>query len=151
MENAVKALLMAAGVLIGILILSLGVTLYSALSSYTEESQRNIEQNALNTFNAQFTGYLRDDLTIQDVVTVANIAYENNRNYEVDSLDENSYYVQVILDDGSGVERQIENIIHTDAGELLKNNLENTFECTNDNIQFSQITGRVISIKFVKK
>lgn len=149
MENAVKALLMAAGVLIGVLVLSLGATLYSSLSSYTDEVHENLEQNALDKFNAQFTGYVRDDLTIQDIVTVANIAYENNIKYDVDVLNENSYYVQVILKDDAG-ERAIENVIKEQASELLETNLGNTFECTNKDTQFSTVTGRIMSIKFEK-
>ena len=149
MENAVKALLMAAGVLIGVLVLSLGATLYSSKSSYTDEVHENLEQNALDKFNAQFTGYVRDDLTIQDIVTVANIAYENNIKYDVDVLNENSYYVQVILKDDAG-ERAIENVIKEQASELLETNLGNTFECTNKDTQFSTVTGRIMSIKFEK-
>lgn len=152
MENAVKALLMAAGVLIGVLILSMAVALYSSLSNYAEEIKANIEQNELNKFNAQFTGYIRENLTIQDIVTVANIAYENNLIYDLeqDSAGENSYYVQVWIHDDNG-ERRIEEDIHADTNTLLESNLGNTFECTNDDIQFSQMTGRVISIRFQKK
>ena len=42
MENATKALLMAAGVLIGIVILSLGVYLYGTIGNYVQMSQEEI-------------------------------------------------------------------------------------------------------------
>lgn len=149
MENAVKALLMAAGVLIGVLILSLAVTLYSALSSYAEGINKDIEQKELDKFNTQFMTYIKDDLTIQDVVTVANMAYENNLKYGLEhpgaTLDESSYYVEVKIG-----EDPIESTIHQEAPTLLKDNLNVTYRCTNDNIQYSKITGRVISIKFVE-
>ena len=45
MENAVKALYMAAGVLIGIMILSLAVVLFSSLQGYMEETNKQIMFN----------------------------------------------------------------------------------------------------------
>lgn len=149
MENAVKALLIASGVLIGVLILSLGSILYSSLSSYTEEVHESIERNELDKFNVQFTAYIREAdeeeyLTIQDIVTVANIAFENNQkhNVNVDSAGENSYYVQVLLGE--------KNIEDGQAEELLEGNF-NKYICPASNITFSRITGRVISIKFEEK
>ena len=81
MENAVKAMYIAAGVLIGILILTLGVTLFASLQSYVESSQDQIRFNDINSFNAKFTGYINSDdgqrttfdLVIQDVVSAANL------------------------------------------------------------------------------
>ena len=43
MENAVKALLIAAGVLIGVMVLSLGVALFSSLSEFSVNTQKQIE------------------------------------------------------------------------------------------------------------
>lgn len=43
MENASKALLMAAGVLIAIMVLSMGVYLYTTIGTYVRESQARIE------------------------------------------------------------------------------------------------------------
>ena len=47
MENATKALLMAAGVLIGIVILSLGVYLYGTIGNYVQMSQEEMNNQAL--------------------------------------------------------------------------------------------------------
>ena len=55
MEDATKALLMAAGVLIGLMILSLGVSLFSSMNAYTDIKQQQIEENGLQQFNEQFT------------------------------------------------------------------------------------------------
>lgn len=151
MENAVKALLIVAGVLIGVLILSMTVALYSSLSGYAEEVTLGMEQNELNRFNEQFTKYIRNDLTIHDVVTAASIAYENNLDYNLDitSANENTYYVQVWLKDGKG-ERRIEDVINLETNQLLEDNLTSTFKCISSNIQFSSVTGRIMSIKFEK-
>ena len=97
MENATKALIMAAGVLVGMMIISLGVYLYFSLSDYVTITQESIENNALAKFNSQFTKYINYngsaklfDVTIQDIVTVANIAYENNRDYNLDATAKNN-------------------------------------------------------------
>lgn len=83
MENASKALLMAAGVLIGILILSLAVYLFVSFGATSAEVHKQNEQNQIGQFNAQFTQYIgKDDITIYDVVTVANLATESNISYE---------------------------------------------------------------------
>ena len=58
MENATKALLIAAGVLIGMMILSLGVALFYALNGYIEDTQQTMEENALSRFNTQFLKYV---------------------------------------------------------------------------------------------
>ena len=54
MENATKALLMAAGVLIGIVILSLGVYLYGTIGNYVQMSQEEMNNQALIKFNTKF-------------------------------------------------------------------------------------------------
>ena len=82
MENASNALLMAAGVLIGIMILSIGVFLFVDFSGTSREIQDTISSNQLQQFNTQFTIYAdREDLTIYDVISVANLAAQNNLEY----------------------------------------------------------------------
>ena len=86
MENASKALLMAAGVLIGIMVLSLAVYLFVTFGSTSAQMHQQKEQDQLNQFNSQFTSYEgKEDLTIYDVITVANLATENNKYYEFDT------------------------------------------------------------------
>lgn len=86
MENASKALLMAAGVLIGIMVLSLAVYLFVTFGSTSAQMHQQKEQDQLNQFNSQFTSYEgKEDITIYDIVTVANLATENNKYYEFDT------------------------------------------------------------------
>lgn len=82
MENASQALIIAAGILIGILILTLGSYLYIIFGDYVSNSQAEIAKNSLAQFNDQFLKYNnRTDLTIQEVVTVKNTALQNNYKY----------------------------------------------------------------------
>ena len=82
MENASKALLIAAGVLVGIVILSLAIYLMNMMGSYAANTQNTIDDNQISQFNSKFLKYQGlTDLNIQDVITVRNYALENNKQY----------------------------------------------------------------------
>ena len=82
MENASKALLIAVGILIGIIILSLGVYLFAVFGNYASKTQGKIDANELAQFNDKFMKYNGlTDLTIQDIITVKNYALESNNQY----------------------------------------------------------------------
>lgn len=79
MENAAKALLIAGGVLIAILILSLFAYLTRKMGGSTAGIYSLMSQNEISEFNQKFLKYDgRQDLTIQDVVTIVNLAIDNN-------------------------------------------------------------------------
>lgn len=83
MENASKALNIAAGVLIGVLILSLLVFSYNQLRALrqAEENSTSKEQE-VDKFNKQFDGYIKD-VYGSDMLSVANKAQDyNNTQYE---------------------------------------------------------------------
>ena len=83
MENASKALLMAGGVLLGIMVLSLRVLLFASFGGTSSQIHDNIEENQTTQFNSQFTSYEgKDNVTIHDVVSMAKLATQNNQNYE---------------------------------------------------------------------
>ena len=147
MENASKALLIAAGVMIGVMILSLGVALYASLDSYVQAQHERMEFIEQNSFNTQFIRYSNSNtLKIQDIVTAANLAHQNNINYnatEGDRGNPSSLYVAVYLGGNP-----IENVTDDEIAELLTDNLDNTFRCESDGLVFSEITGRVYEIYF---
>mgnify|MGYP001027646406 CR=1 FL=1 len=83
MENASKALLISAEVLIGIILASLMVFLYVTMSSWGRGIEENINIKEVYEFNAKFTVYdQREDLTAQDVVSIINLAKNYNEKYE---------------------------------------------------------------------
>lgn len=93
MENASKALIMAGGVLIGILILSLAAYLFADLGSTSAEITAQNAQKQITEFNSKFTsyeGYYTEDehnnkmwqITIYDIITLVGYAKENNKYYE---------------------------------------------------------------------
>ena len=144
MENAVQALLIAAGVLIGIVILSLGVSLYTSLNGFVESTEQEITSKEIQKFNEQFVRYINiNGITIQDVVTAANSALENNRNYDLTEQTNNNFYVTVKLN-GTALEGNID----TGAAELLQKNLEKQYICSADDVKINSTTGRVCEVNF---
>ena len=77
MENASKALIMAGSVLIGVLILTLMVTLFLNARTVSNEYEQNKKSEAIQQFNVNFIKYLGQDLTIHQVVTICNFASES--------------------------------------------------------------------------
>ena len=77
MENATKALLIAAGVMIGVILISLFTYFYSNAISMQSTYETTLETNRINKINTAFTKYNgRKDLTAQDIVTIYNLAQE---------------------------------------------------------------------------
>lgn len=144
MENAVKALLIAAGVLIGVMVLSLGVTLFSSLSEFAINTQEQIDENAVQKFNEQFTRYIDTNLTIQDVVTAANTAYESNTKYGLTGPSDNNYYVIVNMPGNNNLQQNIDEKM----SQLLKDCSEEKYQCTRENVIINSITGRVCEVTF---
>lgn len=121
MENASKALIMAAGVLIGILILSLAVFLFVDFGSTSSQIYDEVEVRQLAQYNAQYTIYAgRDNITIYDIITLANLAKENNDYYEAYTDYENTYQVRVILNATPGSNANFQNTSMEAKQELLK-------------------------------
>lgn len=94
MENASKALIMAGGVLIGILIISLAVYLFTDFGSTSAQINAQNSQKQITEFNSKFTAYeeYKDEegnwkITIYDIITLAGYAKENNEYYK-DAEDE---------------------------------------------------------------
>ena len=162
MENASKALLMAASVLIGILILSLAVYLFVTFGASSAELHKQTEENQLNQFNSQFTVYNGTNVNIYDIITIANIATDNNIYYELGKksteTDGKDYYISVKYGN-----RLIENAYKsktTDYDSLISDSLSDmethdkmeastlpTYKCT---VDISETTHRVYKITFTK-
>lgn len=79
MENASKALLMAASVLIGVLLITLLVYVFYFGSEYSSKIKDNIASREAYETNIKFEVYDgRKDLTIHDVQTILNLVKDYN-------------------------------------------------------------------------
>ena len=57
MENASKALIMAAGVLIGIMLLSFMIYIFKSFGDTSKETERRMSEREIEAFNAKFNNY----------------------------------------------------------------------------------------------
>lgn len=121
MENASKALLMAGGVLIAIIIIALLVRSFTGIGQFQKAKLTQEEQEKLVAFNEQYTKYLNQYVYGTEVRTLIN-KYKNDGMVQVlpESLDETA---------PQGV------------GEDTK-----YYKC--DSIDYDDTTGRVKSITF---
>ena len=88
MENASKALLMVAAVLIGVMILSLGVYLFTVFGDTSSTIEKRLEQAQIDEFNSQFTKFEGlEKCTIHDIASIINLAKDNNKNYVYENDD----------------------------------------------------------------
>ena len=131
MENASKALIMAAEILLGIMIISIGVYLFNILGQYSADTTAVIEEAQITQFNEQFyrfysgSGGSAQECTIHDIVGVAHLAnkinLDNGFETEEDASD-TSYYIQVDLQIGARTYRHIETMTEADLINLVKEN-----------------------------
>ena len=94
MENASKALLMAGGILIALMIIGALVLLGNNLSSYKNNEQALEKQSQIAEFNDQFEPYNKDDLTLMELKSLSNKIESNNQihpEYEITTNVENVY------------------------------------------------------------
>lgn len=149
MENATKALYIAAGVLMGIMILSLAVMLFSSLQGYINEYKSKNEFNELNSFNSKYQNYLYTEksLTIQDIVTVAGMAYEDNSTLNINpeewnDISKNSLYIGIFLNG-----KRIDQTIKEDIQDLLVENKEKKYKSIITGVEYNGV-GRICKLSF---
>lgn len=82
MENATKALLIAAAVLVAILIISLGLVIYNMAA----ETIGNVDmsENEIKAFNDKYTRYEGSNVKGTKVNALINEVFSNNMNYSDD-------------------------------------------------------------------
>ncbi len=81
MENASKALIMAASVLIVIVIVSAFVLMMSNLTSYQESSHQANLSAQIAEFNSQYTTYNRTNIRGSDMISLMNKIVDYNERY----------------------------------------------------------------------
>ncbi len=123
MENASKALLMAGGVLIAILIIAILVRTFGTVSLFQKQKLTEEEARQITEFNAQYTKYLGQYVYGIEVRTLMN-RYEDDKQ------------VQVELENGSSEPP-------TGVGQDTK-----YYKCTG--VEYNNSTGKINKIKFLE-
>lgn len=94
MENASKALVIAGGILLAMLTISLLFLLLSNINSSKMTEEEKLAAKQLQEFNQQWEAYNKKVLYGTDVISVLNKAMDNNSKASVED-DTNKYYVNV--------------------------------------------------------
>lgn len=81
MENAAKALIIAAGMLLAILILTLVLYAWSSISEYQKEKYELQYIENVAKFNEQFAQYDRNDVAGYELISLANKVADYNAKY----------------------------------------------------------------------
>lgn len=148
MENASKALIMIATVIIGMLIISLLVCIFAIFKNFEKDLIRQEEDAEIVKFNKQFLQYNeKEKITIQDIITVANLASNINSKYQLTKPESSSLYVQIkiIFYDNSEV-RYLEKFDSDYYLRLIQSYSLKNFKCTE--MKINPMTKRVNYIEF---
>lgn len=160
MENAAKALLIAGGIAIALIIISLLVYSASKISAMGEINQKEAEVKQLAEFNAEYEAYNKKLMYGAEVISVINKAEDNNIKYEesdykiIIKVTNESGNTEIVVDDhknihGSYIDDDIFKTFvgyHEADGTKVDGKKTNAYECTE--ITYSSITGRVKSMTF---
>lgn len=85
MENATKALLIAAAVLIAIILISLGVSIVSSAQDQINRSNTALNSAEIESFNSQFRSYEGAAVSGTKVRTLGRAIIQNNQGQDDDS------------------------------------------------------------------
>ena len=81
MENVSKALMIAGGMLIAIMVISLIIVLWNQMSGYFAEQHSATIVEQIAEFNAQFENYNGKDIRGNELISVMNKVVNYNRTY----------------------------------------------------------------------
>lgn len=97
MENASKAVVIAGGILIGIITISILFFMFSNVQKLVSSTSDNYAQEELLEYNKGFEVYNKKIMYGADVLSVINKAIDNNKRYKVTNEKDNEYYVDIVV------------------------------------------------------
>lgn len=86
MENASKALIISAEILLGVLLLTIMVYAFHLMGSFSDTVDKNIETKNVAEFNTKFEKFQNKNLTAQDIVTIINLAKQHNEKMDTEAV-----------------------------------------------------------------
>lgn len=150
MENATKALIIAGGMLIAMLIVGLLTWGYNQLKSLQQTNVAEEERKQIVEFNERFEAYNKKVVRGYQMISLSNLVYDTNSRY----TQEDGYTpVTIIVDGLSSQEATNENL-----EEYIQNNYNNMssneknalkqlyFECTG--VEYDNRNSRVVKMTF---
>ena len=149
MENASKALIMAASVILGIMIITFSVFIFGIFKDYNAKNTSQIEEKEDSRFNSEFFKYYENGkdvlkVTPHDIVSIANFAKEKNLKYSLNEPKENSYYETIDVLTNNEKIYNFEKKSQDEYTSFIEQN--KIFKCSE--IRVNKITKRVEYVKY---
>lgn len=94
MENATKALLIAGGVLIAIIIISMFIMMFNKMSNMQNQQEEQLKVEQIAAFNAEYESYNKKAMYGTEVMTIMNKAIQNNLDMDASKY-EDAYYINI--------------------------------------------------------
>lgn len=139
MENASKALLMAGGILLAILILSAFVFMFSSAKNFSASQEAKTLEEQIRAFNSEYEAYNKTVMYGTDVITVINKSIDYNQRKGESGFVIN---IKLNLDEAYSISKNGKKInnfstLGTKKYELLKNEtiLKNFFVTDSDELK----------------
>ena len=134
MENASKALLIAGGILLALMTLSLVIYMSTSTTRIVQAQNEKKVAKELQSFNESYEAYNKRLMYGTDVITVYNKAADYNKKGES--------FISIKVYDKNG------NEISISYEKEFKNKV---FECLDDAIEYDNETGKIIQMIFREK
>lgn len=88
MENASKALLMAGGILIALMVIGALLLMFNQIGDYQKSQSSSVKDSQLATFNQEFAKYADSEIKGTDLISLANKVVDfNNKEGVANSVD----------------------------------------------------------------
>lgn len=150
MENAAKALMMAGGVLLAMLIIIAGIYVWQQNANFSYELEQQEETERIISFNKQYESYHRQALRGIDVLTVINKIRDNNIKYSEEDELQMTWEVILKEDFPKGSEVILNKATHhkeSNSGNLITQILNNKALLTN----FKSLSFKCSSLEYSNK
>ena len=147
MENATRALTMAASILIAMMVIGIGTYIFNTFSTFSKEEQEKLYEYTITEFNVEFTKYeTMKDIGIHDIISLANYAKNYNDSNQITDKSDPIYIDVNIRQQMSN----IETISTTEKNNLIEDAIDHNYKYELETIGYNNITGRVNGITFRK-
>jgi hypothetical protein len=97
MENASKALVLAGGILLAMMILALLVYMLNAMSDFQNNQDTRLSTRQIESFNKTYLAYDKTIMHGIDIITLVNKAMEHNRTVGAISTNPDAHYINIII------------------------------------------------------
>ena len=150
MENATKALLIAGGILIAIVLITMGVYVYVGIHNAALAQDLLASQEQLAKFNKKYDAYNKELLHGTDIITLVNMAYEDSlRLKDIYNADLKSEELEIRIKAGEFDEIYLRQLSKSkDSSDKAKINdfKRRVFTC--DEVKYNDDTGIISSMTF---